>query len=480
MNFSPALASRTGCVVSSCGRMMVTSAPPRISVWSCQSSKLLAVFPAPELAQVDRVEVSPDSELVLAAGYKAGLVLLFSLTDPEWRGRLECGLAGVVGVTWAGDSRHVITMGDLGVLLTVWSLQTTTVQYVNNPAVWSTSPGVRLYSRDRTYSALVERREGRDLINIFTNHWEPLVSTLLDTEDCAGLAWSPSQDLIAVWDSSLYYRCQVVSLDGRIVWDYSAYQHQLGIKTLCWSPDGKILALASHDNKVRLFCSQFWVLIQEIDHPAALHEGDPVTTRALVYSEESLETGDIDAKIALEMVGGVLVQQSKYQTLQDRPVYLDFSRPDPTKSGGGGGYKVGVGLCEWSSCGRYLASRCDNLPTTVWLWDVTSLRLAALLVQSCPVRSLAWDPALPRLALVTGQSSLHLWTPLGALISRVPQVIRGDMEAVTDLCWTEDGRSLCLSSSKHLLTCRLVKTGQETAETESDLDLEPSREETSS
>ena len=141
---------------------------------------------------------------------------------------------------------------------------------------------------------------------------------------------------------------------------------------------------------------------------------------------------------------------------------------------------MGVGLCEWSSCGRYLASRCDNLPTTVWLWDITSLRLAALLVQSSPVRSLAWDPALPRLALVTGQSSLHLWTPLGALISRVPQVLRGDMEAVTDLCWTEDGRSLCLSSSKHLLTCRLDKAGQETAETESDLDLEPSREETSS
>ena len=226
---------------------------------------------------------------------------------------------------------------------------------------------------------------------------------------------------------SFYYNLkyfQVVSLDGRIIWDYSAYQHQLGIKTVRWSPDGKILALSSHDNKVRLFCSQFWSLIQEIDHPAVLHEGDPVTTRALVYSEESLEPGDIDAKIALEMVGGVLVQQSKYQALQERPVYLDFSRPDPSKSGGGGGgFKVGVGLSEWSSCGRYLASRCDNLPTTVWVWDIPSLSLAALLVQTSPVRSLAWDPALPRLALVTGQSSLHLWTPLGALISRVPQVL---------------------------------------------------------
>ena len=72
MNFSSALASRTGCVVSSCGEMLVTSSPPRISVWSSKSARLLAVFPIPELSQVDRLEVSPDSELVLAAGFKAG------------------------------------------------------------------------------------------------------------------------------------------------------------------------------------------------------------------------------------------------------------------------------------------------------------------------------------------------------------------------------------------------------------------------
>ena len=84
MNFSSALASRTGCVVSSCGRMLVTSAPPRISVWSSHSAKLLAVFPAPELAQVDRLEVSPDSELVLAAGYKGG-----RLDNSRFRGLLS-------------------------------------------------------------------------------------------------------------------------------------------------------------------------------------------------------------------------------------------------------------------------------------------------------------------------------------------------------------------------------------------------------
>ena len=61
-------------------------------------------------------------------------MLLFSVEDSEWRGRLEAGLAGVVGVSWAGDSRHLLTIGDLGVLLTIWSLQTSSVQYVRQAA----------------------------------------------------------------------------------------------------------------------------------------------------------------------------------------------------------------------------------------------------------------------------------------------------------------------------------------------------------
>ena len=72
MNFSSVLTTSTGCVVSGCGRMMATCSPPRISLWSSESSKLLSVFPCQELSQVDRLEFSPDSQMLLAAGYKSG------------------------------------------------------------------------------------------------------------------------------------------------------------------------------------------------------------------------------------------------------------------------------------------------------------------------------------------------------------------------------------------------------------------------
>ena len=122
----------------------------------------------------------------------------------------------------------------------------------------------------------------------------------------------------------------------------------------------------------------------------------------------SLASG-VDARLALEL-GGSVLQQTKYSALEERPIFLDFSKPDPKK---GGQVKVGVGLLEWSSCGRYMATRCDNLPCVLWLWDLERVRLAALMVQKEHIKGAAWDPLLPRLAAVSGGGSLYLWTPPG-------------------------------------------------------------------
>ena len=334
--------------------------------------------------------------------------ILCSLTEEEWRGRVTTGAGGLAGVTWGGDSKHILTLGDWGVLLTVWSLASRSVQYIKTPKQWTCT--AKLSSRDGKYNAVVERREGRDCLNIFTgSDWQLVRHTVLETEDCAGALWAPHRDCIALWDSPLYYRLLILTLDGRVELDFCAYQHQLGVKTVCWAPSGALLAVASHDNKVRIFCSQFWTQVHQLDHGPSLHEGDPVSCRALIYQEEEAPVEGIDARLALEL-GGSVLQQTKYSALEERPIFLDFSKPDPKK---GGQVKVGVGLLEWSSCGRYMATRCDNLPCVLWLWDLERVRLAALMVQKEHIKDAAWDPLLPRLAAVTGGGSLYLWTPPG-------------------------------------------------------------------
>ena len=95
-------------------------------------------------------------------------MLLYSLQDSEWRAKIEVGVGGLVGVTWSADSRHVLTMAEWGTLATVWSLASSSVQYVKNPKIWSTNSNTVLYNRTRTYSFIIERKDCRDCLNIFT------------------------------------------------------------------------------------------------------------------------------------------------------------------------------------------------------------------------------------------------------------------------------------------------------------------------
>ena len=78
---------------------------------------------------------SPDNQLLLAASYKAGLVLVFSVSEPEWRARVEAGLGGVVGVAWGCDSRHLVSLAEWATMATVWSLASSSasVQFIRNP-----------------------------------------------------------------------------------------------------------------------------------------------------------------------------------------------------------------------------------------------------------------------------------------------------------------------------------------------------------
>jgi hypothetical protein len=62
------------------------------------------------------------------------------------------------------------------------------------------------------------------------------------------------------------------------------------------------------------------------------------------------------------------------------------------------------------------------------------------------VKELRWDPSQPRLAAVTSGPALYFWTPLGALVGRVPPVSRGEMAGLLEVRWNPRGGALALSN----------------------------------
>jgi hypothetical protein len=74
------------------------------------SAKLLAAE-----ASITQCAWSPDSEYILAACLRRGIVNIFALRDTGWNARIEAGVEGLVRVEWAPDSRHILCFSEFGV-----------------------------------------------------------------------------------------------------------------------------------------------------------------------------------------------------------------------------------------------------------------------------------------------------------------------------------------------------------------------------
>jgi hypothetical protein len=76
-----------------------------------------------------------------------------------------------------------------------------------------------------------------------------------------------------------------------------------------------------------------------------------------------------------------------------QPISLPFNTTaniDPTA-------KVGVSMLAFNSTSTLLATRNDASPTTVWIWDIASKGLEAVIIQLSAVRRLLWHPQIPGL-----------------------------------------------------------------------------------
>lgn len=145
--------------------------------------------------------------------------------------------------------------------------------------------------------------------------------------------------------------------------------------------------------------------------------------------------------------GGFTVQ-SKYE-VQSVPFQLPSVKPDPEKPNP----KLGVGQVAFSNDNRFLATKNDNMPNALWVWDLPKLCLTAILLQSNSVRAFQWDPKQPRLAICTANNKLYMWSPAGCVSVVVPT------EApfhVTSLQFRPDGNILMLLGKDQMCLCFLT------------------------
>lgn len=83
---------------------------------------------------------------------------VFSIADPEWKCRINESAAGFVYASWVPDSRHIVSISDFQVHLTVWSLVEQKSYYVPRPKA---APGCFAFSPSGSIMVVLQRRESK-------------------------------------------------------------------------------------------------------------------------------------------------------------------------------------------------------------------------------------------------------------------------------------------------------------------------------
>uniref|UniRef100_A0A8C9YDS7 WD repeat containing, antisense to TP73 n=1 Tax=Sander lucioperca TaxID=283035 RepID=A0A8C9YDS7_SANLU len=410
MNFSEVFKqSNQLCKVSPDGKYLATCVQYRLVVRDVSTLQILQLYTC--LDQISHMDWSSDSLFILCAMYKRGLVQVWSLEQPDWHCKIDEGSIGLVSSRWSPDGRHILNTTEFHLRVTVWSLCTKAVSYIKYPK--ACQKGID-FSRDGCYMALAERRDCKDYVSVFVcDDWHLLRHFETETQDLAGLEWSPNGCVLAVWDSCLEYKVLLYSLDGRLLSTYSAYEWSLGVKSVTWSPSSQFLAIGSYDEKVRILNHITWKKIAQFEHIATINN-----TKAVVYKEVEKRpaVGSDDLSLHNITIGTTLFNtQSKYEICPP-PVQVPVVKPDPDRANP----KIGVSTLAFSSDSRYLATKNDNMASVVWVWDMQKMSLLAVLEQTSAVRCFQWDPRRPRLALCTGNTKLYLWSPAGCVSVQVP------------------------------------------------------------
>jgi len=282
------------------------------------------------------------------------------------------------------------------------------------------------FNSDGRWMAMLGRRDGCDHVNIIAcDTWDVAKIFKVESSDAIDISWSPDDRYIAVWDSPLEHRLLVYLPNGTKLCKHSAYANQLGLKTVQWAPSGQFIAAGSYDNCVRIFNNISWKVIGEYSHAS------PVISLSAVAYYETIDSSN----------------QSSY-VIGEAPHTLPSERIDPNDANP----KLGVGLSAWSPDSRYLATRCDSMPSALWIWETVRLSLYSLIVQDTPILGAMWDPTQSRLALCTGNNKVYFWSCNGCSCVDVPTP---DF-CVRKVMWSPHGEYLVLQDRRAFCVCYMA------------------------
>lgn len=90
--------------------------------------------------------------------------------------------------------------------------------------------------------------------------------------------------------------------------------------------------------------------------------------------------------------------------------------PSTSPTGNDSDINQGIETTHFDSSGTLLATMSETMPTAVWIWDLASRILKAVLVHHSPIAKITWNPSIPEHLMIRCEGEeckalAYLWEP---------------------------------------------------------------------
>ncbi|KAH9869901.1 hypothetical protein J1614_006822 [Plenodomus biglobosus] len=337
---------------------------------------------------------------------------VYDLRDEKWNAVISNGSGGMgkaVHAEFGASEDEVLIWTEFCAGVKAWCLRSGRSVEIRDPKFIGRDGrgwGVRPLNDTRAgragrggVVALLCRSAGVDILMILAPRTYAVLNRVeLPTIDAAGMKWSRDGRWLAVWDAaSAGYKLFIYTADGHLYRtimrepatedDIKMNEHAiegLGIKSVEWVPGNKYLAIGGWDKRVRILSARTFAPVVFLDHTALIH-----VPSAPVYTE---------------CVDG---QGNRTYSLTPQPTTPPKA---PLEKNETALMKQGISLLAFNADGTLCATREDASPSTVWIWDLQSLKPSIICIQHAPVKRLLWHPHSPsRLLIQTAQDAPTLF-----------------------------------------------------------------------
>ena len=419
------------------------------------------------------IEWNSNGTLIFATVPALGIVHVWALNDREWSCAIETGCTGLCRAEWHPSSPiHLLVYSEFNTKVDIWDLQNKSNivaghVLANIGLVVSNAKGLGLLfsslsDQDSDVASVIDL----DCTNVNKNGFRVLSRIPLSHKphEIEGAVWTANDDGFVVWESPVKSHIVQYDLHGSILSKVDLYPdipstvscRPLGVS--CFARNRNMLCLGTFMGTVQVYSLR----------------GSVSSLAEFSLREKTIVVCNDNPKVFRESLGGsaTVLERNMYYVggfghnthgVEYRAVVPEKSTNiegfstveipviDNQKEVGGHSIRGIAHVCI-SPDGMYLLCVSHNRSSTAFIYDLSKMTLAFVLIHRLPILDAQWSPCgnadRNEVCITTGDSRLFFWSvnEKSRIISMKDKSFRP-----TTILWIDDGSSLIATDEKR--TC---------------------------